>query len=98
MFAVRHQFVVVVLRMLATLPLGEEPHICADRRSVWNVGYTVEPRYNEVFGTMTVTLLYQASHIRVKIQRNIKSWDQQTYLVIRGFCYFRPLYNEVPLY
>ena len=59
---------------------------------------TVEPRYNEVFGTMKITLLYQFSHIRVKKQRNIKSWDQQNYLVIRGFCYIRPLYNEVPLY
>ena len=26
------------------------------------------------------------------------SWDQQNYLVIRGFSYIRPLYNEVPLY
>ena len=61
--------------------------------------YTVEPRYNEVLGTMKITLLYQVSHyIRVKKQRNIKSWDQQNYLVIRGFCYIRPLYNEVPLY
>ena len=48
---------------------------------------------------MTITLLYQVSHyIRVQKQRNIKSWDQQNYLVIRGFCYIRPLYNEVPLY
>ena len=61
--------------------------------------YTVEPRYNEVLGTMKITLLYQVSHyIRVKKQRNIKSWDQQNYLVITGFCYIRPLYNEVPLY
>ena len=61
--------------------------------------YTVEPRYNEVLGTMKITLLYQVSHyIRVKKQRNIKSWDQQNYLVIRGFCYIQPLYNEVPLY
>ena len=61
--------------------------------------YTVEPRYNEVLGTMKFTLLYQVSHyIRVKKQRNIKSWDQQNYLVKRGFCYIRPLYNEVPLY
>ena len=61
---------------------------------------TVEPRYNEVLGTMKITLLYQVSryvYIRVKTQRNIKSWDQQNYLVIRGFCYIRPLYNEVPL-
>ena len=36
--------------------------------------------------------------MRVKKQRNIKSWDQKNYLVIRGFCYIRPLYNEVPLY
>ena len=48
---------------------------------------------------MKITLLYQVSHyIRVKKQRNIKSWDQQNYLVIRGFCYIRPHYNEVPLY
>ena len=61
--------------------------------------YTVEPLYNEVLGTIKITLLYQVSHyIRVKKQRNIKSWDQQNYLVIRGFCYIRPRYNEVPLY
>ena len=60
---------------------------------------TVEPRYNEVLGTMKITLLYQVSHyISVKKQRNIKSCDQQNYLVIRGFCYIQPLYNEVPLY
>ena len=59
----------------------------------------MEPRYNEVFGTIKITLLYQVSHyIRVKKQRNIKSWDQLNHLVIRGFCYIRPLYNEVPLY
>ena len=35
---------------------------------------TVEPRYNEVLGTMKITLLYQVSHyIRVKKLRNIKS-------------------------
>ena len=55
--------------------------------------YTVEPRYNEVLGTMKITLLYQVSHyIRVKKQRNIKSWDQQNYLVIRGFCYISDLF------
>ena len=55
--------------------------------------------YNKVLGTKKITLLYQVSHyIWVKTQRNIKSWDQQNYLVIRGFCYIRPLYNEVPLY
>ena len=60
---------------------------------------TVEPHYNKDLGTMKITLLYQVSHyIRVKKQRNIKSWDQSNYLVIRGFCYIRPLYNEVPLY
>ena len=61
--------------------------------------YTVEPRYNKDLGTMKNTLLYQVSHyIRLKKLRNIKSWDQQNDLVIRGFCYIRPLYNEVPLY
>ena len=60
---------------------------------------TVEPRYNEVLGTMKITLLYQVSHyIRVKKLRNIKGWDKQNFLVITGFCYIRPLYNEVPLY
>ena len=44
-------------------------------------------------------VIYQVSHyIRVKKQRNIQSWDQQNYLVIRGFCYIRPLYNKVSLY
>ena len=58
-----------------------------------------KPCYNEALGTMKITSLYQVSHyIRVKNQRNIKSWDQQNDLVIRGFCYIRPLYNEVPLY
>ena len=42
---------------------------------------------------------YQVSrYIRVKKLRNIKSWDQQNDLVIRGFCYIRPLYNGVLLY
>ena len=49
---------------------------------------TVEPLYNEDLGTMKITLLYQ----------DIKSWDQQNYLIITGFCFIRPLYNEVPLY
>ena len=66
---------------------------------LWPYMYTVEPLYNEVLGTMKITLLYQVSHyIGVKKQRNIKSWDQQNYLVIRGLCYIRPRYNEVPLY
>ena len=60
---------------------------------------TVEPCYNEDLGTMKITLLYQVSHyIRVKKKKYIKSWDQQNHLVIRGFCYIRPLYNEVPVY
>ena len=47
----------------------------------------------------TFKLLYQVSHyIRVEKQRNIKCWDQLNHLVIRGFCYSRPLYNEVSLY
>ena len=58
---------------------------------MWNL-------YNEVLGTMNITLLYQVI-IRVKkTTKNIKSWDQKNYLVIKGFCYIRPLYNEVPLY
>ena len=75
------------------------PHNFKGNKSMETLTRTVEPRYNEVLGTMKITLLYQVSHyIRVKKQRNIKNWDQQNYLVIRGFCYIRPLYNEVPLY
>ena len=71
-------------------------HVSHNMIQEWN---TVEPRYNEVLGTMKITLFYQVSHyIRVKKQRNIKSWDQQNDLVITGFRYIRPLYNEVPLY
>ena len=55
--------------------------------------------YNEDLGTMKITLLYHVScYIRLKRQRNIKSWDQPKYLVITGFCYIRPLYNEASLY
>ena len=72
---------------------------CQACQQLKNIGRnTVEPLYNEVLGTMKITLLYQVSHyIRVKKQRNIKSWDQQNCLVIRGFCNIRPRYNEVPL-
>ena len=60
---------------------------------------TVEPHYDEVLGIIKVGFLCQDSHyITVKKQRNIKSWDQQGCLVVGGFCYIRPLYNEVPLY
>ena len=75
-------------------------HTITRSKKRWSIlnASTGEPRYNEVLGTMKITLLYQVSHyIRVKKQRNIKNWDQQNYLVIRGFCYIRPLYNEVPL-
>ena len=40
-------------------------HVC-----IFMLLYTVEPRYNEVLGTMKLTLLYQVSHyIRVKKQK-----------------------------
>ena len=52
-------------------------------KTIYHQDITVEPRYNEVLGTMEITLLYQVSHyIRVKKQRNIKIWDQENYLVI----------------
>ena len=45
--------------------------------------HTVEPRYNEDPGSMKITLLFKVSrYIRVKKQRNIKSWDQLNHLVI----------------
>ena len=42
--------------------------------------------------------LYFFSTYSISFSGGKKSWDQQNYLVIRGFCYIRPLYNEVPLY
>ena len=67
--------------------------VVVNQKSTITVQSTVEPHYNEVLGTMKITLLYQVSHyIRVKKKIYIKSWDHQNYLVIRGFCYIRPLY------
>ena len=61
---------------------------------------TVEPRYNErgPWDHKNYLVISGFSLYQGKKQRNIKSWDQQIYLVIRRFCYIQPLYNEVPLY
>ena len=48
-------------------------------------------------GPWKLPCYYQVSH-QSKKQRNIKTWDQQNYLLIREFCYIRPFNNEVPLY
>ena len=60
---------------------------------------TVEPRYTtRSFGTMKKYLIISdLSLYQCKKQRNVKNWDQQNYLVIRWFCYIRPLYNQVAL-
>ena len=104
-FSVFHLYFVSIV----ILPNAELNSVGSNNLGLWRASFTifpcitcdvntVEPRYNEVLGTMKITLLYQVSYyIRVKKQRNIKSWDQQNYLVIREFCYIRPLYNEVPL-
>ena len=86
--------------LLTTLPELSRAKIYGECLFYQNlIAITVEPCYNEVLGTIKITLLYQVSHyIRVRKQRNIKNWDQKDYLVIRGFFYIRPLYNEVPLY
>ena len=86
--------------LLTTLPELSRAKICGKCLFYQNlIAITVEPCYNEVLGTIKITLLYQVSHyIRVRKQRNIKNWDQKDYLVIKGFSYIRPLYNEVPLY
>ena len=58
--------------------------------------YIVEPHYNKDIGTMKITLLYHVSWYIGYKQRNIKSWDQRNYLVIRGFCYtVETLYNKI---
>ena len=64
---------------------------------MWRQICTVEPHYNKDLGAMEIILFYQVSHIGVK-NKNMKSWGQQNYLVLRGFCFIRPLYTEVLLY
>ena len=57
----------------------------------------VKPRYSKDLGTMKIILLYRVScYIRVK--KRYKELDHEKTLVIKGFCYMRSLYNEVPLY
>ena len=89
----------MIERLVINIPDCLRPSPTATRQGRQRIiDNTVEPRYNEVLGSMKITLLYQVSHyIRVNKQRTIKSWDQQNYLVIRGFCYIRPLYNKVSL-
>ena len=63
---------------------------CDILKAVFKYASTVEPSFIEDLGTLKITLLCQVScYIKVKKQRNIKSWDQQN---------IQPLYNEVPLY
>ena len=50
---------------------------------------------NSVFGEVSMPEQLSPEHMSC---HHIKRWDQQNDLVIRGFCYIRPLYNEVPLY
>ena len=57
----------------------------------WNLVITMS------LGPWKLSLLYSGFSYQGK-KKNIKRWDQQNYFVIRGFCYIRPLYNEVPLY
>ena len=58
--------------------------------------------YNEVFGTMTISLLYQVSHyIRVKKPKKYKEVgpaELPSYKRVLFNINIRPLYNEVPLY
>ena len=68
------------------------------KRCAWNVGIIVLCIQWNLVLTRTSGPWKLPCYIRVKKQRNIKNWDQQNYLVIRGFCYIRPLYNEVPMY
>ena len=94
-----------VMKFEREIPIGLDA-----RRKKWQGGGAIKApppmglglivQWNLVI-TRSLGLLYQVSHyIRVKNKEvlSIKSWDQQNNLVIRGFCYIRPLYNEVPLY
>ena len=52
--------------------------------------YTVEPLYNEVLGTMKITLSYQVSRY-IRVKKNIyKELGPANDLVIRGFRYIWP--------
>ena len=51
---------------------------------------TVEPLYNEVLGTLKITLLYQVSHNQGKKTKKYKELGPAKLI--------RPRYNEVPLY
>ena len=70
------------LLLLLLEPAASSPwHPPATQRSAIYSGTSLP---NEDLGTIKITLLYQVSHyIRVKKQRNIKSWDQENYLVIK---------------
>ena len=61
---------------------------------------TVEPRYNEVLGTMKITLLYQVSVLyqgkKTKKYKELGPAKLPCYK--RVLLYIRPLYNKVPLY
>ena len=60
---------------------------------------TVEPRYNEVLGTMKITLLYQVScYIRVKTKKYKELGPAKLPCYKRVLLYIRPLYNKVSLY
>ena len=85
------EFCVVLVLLESFKMLQITVHYILDTNVQWNLVITC---YNEVLGTMKMTLVYQVSHyIRVKKQNKyLKTWDQQE------FCYIRPLYNEVPLY
>ena len=67
------------------------------REVEYKIVCTVEPCYNEVLGTMKITLLYQVSHyVRVKTEI-LRAGTSKMTLLYRGFCYIRSLYNEVRL-
>ena len=54
--------------------------------SMFPVLSTLKPRYNEVTGTMKITLLHQVSHYKHCKGRKTKKYkeqDQKNYLVIR---------------
>ena len=60
---------------------------------------TVEPLYNEVLGTMKITLLYQVSHyIRVKKTKKYKELGPAKLPCYKRILLYISLYNEVPLY
>ena len=80
-------------------------HTIYSGNSIKQKADTVEPRYNEDLGdheNYLVKLLCQVSHDHYVMGQKTDKYKElgpdKITLLYRGFCYIRPLCNDVPLY